>query len=69
MQIILASIVIAVLLAVGAGIVLSQMQEPVYEAQAMPTVRLDDPGHNLVGPDWSGLPTTHESKAKVSWAD
>jgi uncharacterized protein involved in exopolysaccharide biosynthesis len=58
MRVILASILAAVLLAVAAGAVGWQLQTPVYEAQAVPSVRLDDPGTNLVGPDWSGEPRT-----------
>jgi uncharacterized protein involved in exopolysaccharide biosynthesis len=59
MRIILASIMAVILLAVAAGLIFARTQKLVYEARALPTVRIDDdPGHNLVGPDWSGLPTS-----------
>jgi hypothetical protein len=68
MRIIVASIVASVLLAVGAGVALSLAQKPVYQARAMPSVRLDDPGENLVGPDWSGLNKVPQDATKVSQA-
>ena len=55
MRVIATSILVAVLLAVGAGLVLSAAQKPTYQARAMPTARVGDPGENLVGRDWSGL--------------
>jgi hypothetical protein len=66
MRILVTSIVVAVLLAAGAGLILSTLQRPVYEVQVPPSVRLDDPGHNLVGPDWTGLGRANETGAKVS---
>jgi hypothetical protein len=66
MKIIVTAVVVSFLLAAGVGLILSAMQKPVYEVQAFPTVRLDDPGHNLVGPDWSGLNRVNETSAKVS---
>jgi hypothetical protein len=54
MKIIVISIVVAALVAAGAGLILSVAQEPAYEAYTLQSVRLDDPGYNLVGPDWSG---------------
>jgi hypothetical protein len=54
MKIIVISIVVAALVAAGAGLILSLAQEPAYEAYTLQSVRLDDPGYNLVGPDWSG---------------
>jgi len=55
MRIMVTSIVAVVVLAVAAGLILAIIQKPTYEARALPTVRIDDPGHNLVGSDWSGL--------------
>jgi hypothetical protein len=66
MKIIMTSIVAAVLLAAGVGLIFSMTQKAVYEVQAFPSVRLDDPGHNLVGPDWSGLNRANEANTKVS---
>jgi hypothetical protein len=69
MRIIVTSMVVAVLLASAAGAVLSTAQKPVYQGRAMPTVRIDDPGENLVGPDWSGLYKTAPNGTKVSHAE
>jgi len=66
MRIILVACVIAVLLAVGAGLILSITQKPIYEAQSLPGVRVGDPGYNLVGPDWSGLNRANETNTKMS---
>lgn len=66
MGILVTSIIAAILLAVSAGLVLSTSQRPAYEAQVLPAVRLDDPGHNLVGRDWSGVGRVNETDAKVS---
>ena len=46
----------AVVLAVGAGFVLRSYQEPAYERYTTQSVRVGDPGENLVGADWSGEP-------------
>jgi hypothetical protein len=56
MPTILFSIALAAVLAVVAGLGLHSMQKPVYVSQPMPSVRVGDPGHNLVGPSWSGNP-------------
>ena len=69
MRIIVTSIVVAVLLATAAGAVFSMAQKPVYQARAMPSVRIDDPGENLVGPDWSGLHKITPNGTKVSHAE
>lgn len=54
MGVIISGIVAAVVIAVGAGFVLTAARQPVYQSQPMPTVRVGDPGTNLVGQDWSG---------------
>ena len=56
MKVILASVLIAIVLAVAAGYVLNLNQEPAYKAYSTSSVRLGDPGHNLVGDNWSGNP-------------
>ena len=65
MRIIVTSIIAAVLLAVSAGAALSTAQKPVYQTRAMPSVRIDDPGNNLVGADWSGLPKATPNGTKA----
>ena len=55
MKIVLASIAAALVLAIGASVVLNESQRPAYEAYSSPSgARVGDPGHNLVGPNWSG---------------
>ena len=57
MGVILSGIVVAVVIAVGAGFYLRTEQEPawqVYSSDA--STRVGDPGQNLVGPDYSGEP-------------
>jgi hypothetical protein len=56
MGVILGGALAAVVLAVGAGYVLRSYQEPAYERYTTPSVRVGDPGENLVGRDWSGEP-------------
>jgi uncharacterized protein involved in exopolysaccharide biosynthesis len=69
MSTIVTSIVAAFALAVGAGVVFCKMQKPVYVAEAAPSVRISDPGDNLVGADWSGLYKIPQADTKVSRAD
>jgi hypothetical protein len=57
MRIILASTLAAAALALGAGLLLFAAQKPAYQAATTPTVRIGDPGDNLVGPDWWGVPS------------
>lgn len=66
MRVILTSIVVAVLIAVAAGLVMGSGQKAIYQAQEMPAVRIGDPGHNLVGPDWSGLHSSSQVRAAES---
>ena len=65
----LTSILVAFVLAAGTGVVLYKAQKPVYLVDAMPTVRISDPGDNLVGPDWSGLFKVPQASTPVSRAD
>ena len=43
-------------------------QEPVYSAQPGPGVRVGDPGHNLVGQDWSGDPSLRDIRKEAGEA-
>lgn len=56
MKVILASILTAVVLAVGASFILGATQRPAYEVYSTSGARVGDPGHNLVGPDYSTKP-------------
>jgi hypothetical protein len=56
-KVILASILTAVVLAIGASFVLNATQRPAYQVYSAPQgARVGDPGHNLVGPDYSAKP-------------
>ena len=44
----------AVVLAILVSLVLGTRQRTPFESFATESVRVGDPGHNLVGPDWSG---------------
>lgn len=55
MGMILTGIVVAIVIAVGAGYFLStQEQQPTWQVLSSSSTRVDDPGHNLVGPGWTG---------------
>jgi hypothetical protein len=54
MRAIFLGIATALLIAGVAGAIYYGAQEPVYRAQAMDSVRIGDPGFNLVGPQWTG---------------
>jgi hypothetical protein len=69
MRIILASTLAAAALALGAGLLLFAAQKPAYQVEAMPTVRIGDPGDNLVGPDWSGVPRSEAGMTVAERAD
>ena len=56
MRAIILGVVAAVACGVIAAIVLSRLQEPAYKAYATSSTRIEDPGYNLVGRDWSGEP-------------
>lgn len=58
MGMILTGIVVAVAIAFGAGAFFlnTQQQELAWQAYSTDTARVGDPGHNLVGEDWSGEP-------------
>ena len=56
MKVILASVLIAVVIGVAAAFVLNTTQRPAYEVYSTQSVRVGDPGHNLVGENWSGQP-------------
>lgn len=56
MGMVLGGIVVAIAIAFGAGYYLldNQQQELAWQVFSTDSVRVDDPGHNLVGQDWSG---------------
>jgi hypothetical protein len=56
MGMILAGIVVAIAIAVGAGYLMNVEQTPSWQAYSTSSTRVGDPGHNLVGPAWTGQP-------------
>ena len=56
MKVILASVLIAIAIGVAAAFILNTTQRPAYQVYATQSVRVGDPGHNLVGENWSGQP-------------
>jgi hypothetical protein len=56
MPVILTSIALATVMAILSGVGLYWSQTPVYRVQPMDSVRVGDPGSNLVGSQWSGNP-------------
>ncbi len=56
MKVIFASVLIAIVIGIVAGFVLNSAQKPAYEVYATSATRLDNPGSNLVGNNWTGDP-------------
>ena len=58
MGMILTGIVVAVAIAFGAGYFLlnAQQQRPAWQVYSTDSTRVGDPGHNLVGQNWTGEP-------------
>ena len=54
MKVMFASFLAAIVLAVAASFVLNGSQRTAYDAYATSGARVGEPGHNLVGPNWSG---------------
>jgi hypothetical protein len=59
MRMILTGIVLAIVIAIGAVYVLRAQQEPSWQVFSTDSTRVGDPGHNLVGQNWSGEPGKH----------
>jgi hypothetical protein len=53
----LLSVAAAIVLGLAAAALLNSTQQRAYEAYATSGTRVSDPGHNLVGPRWSGEPS------------
>jgi hypothetical protein len=58
MGMILTGIVVAIAIAIGAGYFLlsTQQQRPAWQVYSSDSTRVGDPGHNLVGQNWTGEP-------------
>ena len=55
MKVIFASVLVAIAIGVAAAFILGMAQQPAYEAYSTSSTRVE-PGHNLVGENWSGNP-------------
>lgn len=56
MKVIFASVLIAIVIGVAAAFILNTAQRPAYEVYSTSSTRVGEPGHNLVGENWSGNP-------------
>ncbi len=56
MKVIFASVLIAVVIGVAAAFILDTAQRPAYEVYSTSGTRVGEPGHNLVGENWTGNP-------------
>ena len=56
MGVILMGIAAAIVIAIGASVVLDAEQEPAWQVYSTQSTRVGEPGDNLVGPSWSGEP-------------
>ncbi|RWO00381.1 hypothetical protein [Mesorhizobium sp.] len=56
MGMILTGIVVSIAIAFGAGYFLlnAQQQQPAWQVYSSESTRVGDPGHNLVGQNWTG---------------
>ena len=68
MKVILGAILVAIVLGVGAAMILNTTHRPAYEVYSTSGVRVGDPGHNLVGEGWTGNPRPHTGETPVSAA-
>ena len=57
MSTLISGIVAAVVLSAIAGFVFFSVNEPAHTVYSASSVRIDEPGSNLVGENWSGNPT------------
>ncbi len=56
MKMIFASVLIAIVIGIAAALILSMAQRPAYEVYSTSSTSVREPGHNLVGENWSGNP-------------
>lgn len=56
MRTLVSGLIAAIVLGVISGIVLRSVGEPAYSVSAPSSVRVGEPGVNLVGRDWTGAP-------------
>lgn len=56
MRMIVTGILLAIVIGIGASYVLQAQQEPAWQVFSTDSTRIGDPGHNLVGQNWTGQP-------------
>lgn len=56
MRVILIATLAALVLSIGAAMILRTGQEDSWQAYSTSSTRVGNPGHNLVGQNWSGEP-------------
>jgi hypothetical protein len=62
MKVFLGSVLVLVALAAAAALILNAGQRPAWEVySSTQSTRVGDPGHNLVGENWSGNPRPQNS--------
>ena len=66
MGMILTGIVLAVAIAIGAGYFLPKDQKTAWQAFSTTSVRVGEPGNNLVGPGWEGDPKVEKTEQSSS---
>ena len=66
MGVVLTGIVLAVLIAVGAGVFLRGEQRQAWQVYSTASTRVGDPGENLVGQNWTGNPGDDAAGAEHS---
>lgn len=57
MRTLISGIAAAAVLGTIAGFVFFSVNEPAHTVYSASSVRIEEPGSNLVGPNWSGNPT------------
>lgn len=62
MKTIIIAIVATIAIAAGAAAILSSTQKLAYQAYSTSGARVSEPGHNLVGHDWTGR-ISHERRS------
>ena len=56
MKVIVGAVLVAIVIGVAAGFILNAVQRPAYEVFATSATRVENPGSNLVGNNWTGNP-------------
>ena len=66
MRTLISGIAAAIILAVIAGFVFSTVNEPVHTVYSSSSVRVGEPGSNLVGKAWTGNPQVDATQRQAA---